>query len=38
MSQLSVDAYSPNEIASRIENAGVIKSTGEPLRILHYRY
>jgi formate transporter len=33
MSELSVDAYSPKEIASRMENAGVIKSTGESLRI-----
>jgi formate transporter len=34
MSEISVDAYSPKEIAARIENAGVIKSAGEPLRIL----
>jgi formate transporter len=34
MSEISVDAYSPKEIAARIEKAGVVKSAGEPLRIL----
>jgi len=29
----SVDAYSPKEIAARIENVGVSKSSGEPLRV-----
>jgi len=29
----SVDAYSPKEIAARIESVGVSKSTGEPLRV-----
>lgn len=33
MSESSVDAYSPKEIAARIENAAVVKSTGEPLRV-----
>jgi len=29
----SVDAYSPKEIAARIESVGVSKSSGEPLRV-----
>jgi len=29
----SVDAYSPKEIAARIENVGISKSTSEPLRV-----
>ncbi len=29
----SVDAYSPKEIAARVESVGVSKSTGEPLRV-----
>jgi len=29
----SVDAYSPKEIAARIESVGVTKSSGEPLRV-----
>jgi len=33
MDHFSVDAYSPKEIAARIENVGVSKSTGEPLRV-----
>ncbi|NOQ81833.1 MAG: formate transporter FocA [Methylophaga sp.] len=33
MDHFSVDAYSPKEIASRIENVGVSKSTSDPLRI-----
>lgn len=28
-----VDAYTPKEIAARIENSGVTKSTGDPLRV-----
>jgi len=34
MSEFSVDAYSPKEIAARIENISVIKSTGDPLRVI----
>lgn len=33
MDHFSVDAYSPKEIASRIENVGVSKSTSDPIRI-----
>lgn len=33
MDHFSADAYSPKEIASRIESAGIAKSTGDPLRI-----
>jgi len=33
MDHFSVDAYSPKEIAARIESVGVSKSTGEPLRV-----
>lgn len=33
MDHFSVDAYSPKEIAARIENAGVSKSTNDPLRV-----
>ena len=33
MDHFSVDAYSPKEIAARIENVGVSKSSGEPLRV-----
>lgn len=33
MEKISVDAYSPQEIAARIEQAGISKSSGEPLRV-----
>lgn len=33
MDHFSVDAYSPKEIAARIESVGVSKSSGEPLRV-----
>jgi len=33
MDNFSVDAYAPKEIAARIENAGVSKSTTDPLRV-----
>ena len=33
MDHFSVDAYSPKEIAARIESVGVTKSSGEPLRV-----
>jgi len=33
MDHFSVDAYSPKEIAARIESVGISKSTGEPLRV-----
>lgn len=33
MDHFSVDAYSPKEIAARVESVGVSKSTGEPLRV-----
>lgn len=33
MDYFLVDAYTPKEIAARIENSGVTKSTGDPLRV-----
>ena len=33
MDHFSVDAYSPKEIATRIERAGISKSTNDPLRV-----
>ncbi len=33
MDNFSVDAYSPKQIADRIENAGIVKSGGDPLRV-----
>ncbi|NOQ93938.1 MAG: formate transporter FocA [Methylophaga sp.] len=33
MDHFSVDAYSPKEIAARVESVGVSKSTGEPLLV-----
>lgn len=33
MDHFLVDAYTPKEIAARIENSGVTKSTGDPLRV-----
>ncbi|NQY27131.1 MAG: formate/nitrite transporter family protein [Piscirickettsiaceae bacterium] len=33
MDHFSVDAYSPKEIAARIENVGISKSTSDPLRV-----
>jgi len=33
MDHFSVDAYSPKEIAARIENVGISKSTNDPLRV-----
>ena len=33
MNHFSVDAYSPKEIAARVESVGISKSTGEPLRV-----
>lgn len=33
MDNFSVDAYAPKEIAARIENAGIVKSGGDPLRV-----
>ncbi|MDC9725932.1 MAG: formate transporter FocA [Gammaproteobacteria bacterium] len=33
MDHFSVDAYSPKEIAARIESVGVSKSTNDPLRV-----
>lgn len=33
MDNFSVDAYTPKEIATRIEKAGISKSTNDPLRI-----
>ena len=34
MDNFSVDAYTPKEIAARIEKAGIRKSTNDPIRIL----
>lgn len=34
MDPFSIDAYSPKEIAARIQQLGVIKSKGDPLRVL----
>ena len=34
MDNFSVDAYTPKEIAARIEKAGISKSTNDPIRIL----
>jgi len=33
MSEFSVDAYAPKEIAARIEQTAVVKSSGDPLRV-----
>ena len=33
MDHFLVDAYTPKEIAARIENSGITKSTGDPLRV-----
>ena len=33
MNHFSVDAYSPKEIATRIESVGISKSTSDPLRV-----
>ncbi len=33
MDHYLVDAYTPKEIAARIENSGITKSTGDPLRV-----
>ncbi|MDT8370386.1 MAG: formate/nitrite transporter family protein [Gammaproteobacteria bacterium] len=33
MDNFSVDAYAPKEIAARIENAGIVKSGSDPLRM-----
>lgn len=33
MDNFSVDAYAPKEIAARIENAGIVKSGGDPLKV-----
>ncbi len=33
MNHFSVDAYSPKEIAARIENVGISKSTSDPIRV-----
>jgi formate transporter len=33
MDRFLVDAYTPKEIAARIENSGITKSTGDPLRV-----
>ena len=33
MDHFSVDAYAPKEIAARIENVGISKSTNDPLRV-----
>jgi formate transporter len=33
MDRFLVDAYTPKEIAARIENSGISKSTGDPLRV-----
>jgi formate transporter len=33
MDRFLVDAYTPKEIATRIENLGITKSTGDPLRV-----
>ncbi|MDF1587760.1 MAG: formate/nitrite transporter family protein [Gammaproteobacteria bacterium] len=33
MDNFSVDAYAPKEIAARIENAGIVKSGNDPLRV-----
>lgn len=34
MDPFSIDAYSPKEIAARIQQLGVVKSKGDPLRVL----
>jgi formate/nitrite transporter len=34
MENFSVDAYTPQQIAARIEQAGITKSSGEPIRVL----
>lgn len=34
MDPFSIDAYSPKEIANRIQQLGVIKSKGDPIRVL----
>jgi formate/nitrite transporter len=34
MNNFSVDAYTPKEIAARIEKAGISKSLGDPVRVL----
>ncbi|MCC5797260.1 MAG: formate/nitrite transporter family protein [Methylophaga sp.] len=34
MDPFSIDAYSPKEIAGRIQQLGVVKSKGDPLRVL----
>ena len=34
MDNFSVDAYTPKEIAARIEKAGISKSLGDPTRVL----
>jgi formate transporter len=34
MDNFSVDAYTPKEIAARIEKAGISKSLGDPIRVL----
>ena len=34
MDNFSVDAYTPKEIAARIEKAGIGKSLGDPTRVL----
>lgn len=33
MDNFSVDAYTPQQIAARIEKAGITKSSGEPIRV-----
>jgi formate/nitrite transporter len=33
MTDFSVDAYTPKQIAERIESVGIVKSTGEPMRV-----
>lgn len=34
MDPFSIDAYSPKEIANRIQQLGVVKSKGDPIRVL----
>lgn len=33
MDQFSVDAYTPQQIAARVQQVGVVKSTGDPLQV-----